>query len=229
MPKLSVARAFDRTLLPKLTDDGFDRLEPRRFGRIRGDVFQHLSYSVDGRMSSYRSYRIEFGSMLLVEPHSFPTITIGGCFPDGNLGSDYRAVSEESLAASVERAARDYDATWRAVITRTETVEGIADWARTGLASDTWVDLPSQLLFTLASAEARLGKLSEALQHAEASSLAHEEEERERGEGFAGTQGPIAARTLAAAIRDGNVASLQDAWRRSSIEALAVEALDEHR
>ena len=67
---------FEARLLSALSTDGFQRFAPRHYGRIRDDILQFLVSQPES--GPRQALTLEFASLLLVEPHSFLNLDLGG-------------------------------------------------------------------------------------------------------------------------------------------------------
>src|SRR5690606_4548421 len=111
-------------LLSALSNDGVQRFAERHYGRLRGDVFQFLVLQLPALPGA--GFALEFGSMLLVEPHSFLALDCGGDFPDPSRSKTYRVKDVEDIKTAAEAVIIDYLALCRPTLERTSTLKGFA-------------------------------------------------------------------------------------------------------
>src|SRR5262245_25709843 len=98
MSKPSVTRAFNSTVLPKLTAIGFQNSGGKRYVRVRNDICQFLFLHVESRAE--HEFILEYCAMLICQPHDFECLDPGGRFP-GRNGRWYPADNDEQLNESV--------------------------------------------------------------------------------------------------------------------------------
>ncbi len=106
--KLPVTKLFRKVVLPILQYDGFIEFSGKKFGRIVDNyLFQFMILYVEA--ISRRELSLEFGIMLLGEPHVELLLAPGGKFPEGRFRKRYLANSEERLSNSLNNIVNDYN------------------------------------------------------------------------------------------------------------------------
>jgi len=224
MKKPSVVKAFDSEILsPHLAPLGFVRYGNKKYGRVRGDVCQYLFLQVESRMS--REFMLEYGAILICQPHESPCLDPGGRFPDGKNGTWYRANSEDSLRRSIDLIAAALPS-------------ALIDWLEGSIAIDgfiatylQWLDKNQHLRkkghseFTLACAYALTGEKTVAAEHATQAVRDFEDIYSERPTCDWALDGAQRCKKLLAALRESSTNTLFSDWRTLTVESLKLQPL----
>lgn len=210
---------FERKLLDALDNDGFRRFAPRHFGRIRDDVLQFLV--LQEASSQPPGFGIEYGNLLLAEPHTFLSFDLAGRLPDGAPDALYLLNSHPQVDTVLEQALIDYVTSCRPMLQRVSTLRGFL-----AATLDTLSDTPHpHSLFTIAASYARAGRIDDAERYA-----VRAREHYTRHQGASTNQwaqrGELRCTRLLESLYAGTVVSLQDGWRAGSVRALGVDILD---
>ena len=120
-----MSKAFNAIVLPALAADGFRQYAGKEYGRVVERVlFQFLVLHVRSVMR--REFFLEFGCMLLPEPHSHLVLQPGGRFPDDcpRSTSSFRADTVDRLNASLRAVREAYQSITAPWFRRCATLDG---------------------------------------------------------------------------------------------------------
>ena len=219
---VALTTAFETRLEPALQVDGYRRLAPLHYGRIRYDVYQLL---VVHFVSEASEFHVEHATMLLVEPHTFANFDLGGRFPES---SAYSFGTQRDLSHDLETLLMEYLTVLRPRLQARAALTGLMDVTLHQLGGSG----SPHLWFTLAVGHARLGD------EKKARSFAGEALSRYRAhcvpspDGSPNVNAPWAhkgeqrAELLVDALYSGRIAPLLDGWRSGTIAALGIAAID---
>lgn len=225
---------FEARLLSALSTDGFQRFAPRHYGRIRDDILQFLVSQPES--GPRRVLTLEFASLLLVEPHSFLNLDLGGRFPDGDAGKVYVVGADEAnvpgadnghareIGVAVEAVVIDYLSSCRPVLERASHLKGFIAATAAQLQDET----TPHPLFSLAAAYARAGALDDAEEFAIRARDAYVASQTGENHPWA-ARGEQRCSLLLNSLYAGTTPALQDGWRAGTIAALGVESLVDDR
>lgn len=163
--KTSVVAALKAEPFKELLALGFTQHGGKQFRRVRGDVVQFVTPHVENR--GYRTFIIQYCSMLICDRHEFISLEHGGRLPIGSTGRSYRAEPDEALARSIA----DITAAMPSLVQWFEACATLAGFLQTyaervkGEHPNLVTNGPSA--FTFACGYAALGDLATARVHAE--------------------------------------------------------------
>ena len=90
-----------------MEENGFAKLSTKLFVRlVDNEIIQYISIYVQSSLR--REYILEYGAMLLAEPHDFFEKTLGVDFKKGTSGGSYGAQNDKMLDKSINRACLAY-------------------------------------------------------------------------------------------------------------------------
>lgn len=220
MPKPSVARAINSTVLPSLTAIGFQRFSGKKYVRVRDDICQFLFLHVESRIK--REFMLEFCAMLICQPHDFECLDPGGRFPDGN-GRWYPAHNDDRLAESVGLISDQLPQTLIPWYERSISIQGFIETYTAYAERNGHLARNGHSQFTLACAQAKHNNSAVAVTHAKQGIADYEAIYEERPVCEWAKDGAAQCRQLLDALTESSADKLLAEWRSHTIKSLKLE------
>ena len=166
--KPSVTKRFYEVVFPAMVKDGFIRLNTTMFVRSMEDqILQWVHVYV--RTVLKREYFVEYGTMLLSQPHECFVKTLGGDFKKGTSGGTYGAQHDKMLELSIERVLIAYQIEAYPVLSKSASIQGFINSYEEMFKASPALCQSGHEDFTLACAYGVRGDTAHALSYCEAS------------------------------------------------------------
>ena len=222
--KPSVTKAFQDVIYPEIEKDGFIKLSNKEYARFLDDgILQYISIYVENRLR--REYILQYGTMLLYEPHEYHIKTLGEDFSKGTSGGSYGADNEKMLEKSIQRACTAYQEEIRPILQKSENIELFIESYEKLIESNSARYSSGHEHFTLSCAYSILGKKDIAKTYCKIAQQKYKEALSKYPSREWAALGIERTQQLYAALEKGSAMDLHVKWLNQSISSLKINKL----